>query len=328
MPASAKGFKLFRLLALFSVTLMSFALFTGSAAAQAAKWDIKLGLLPIDSCIQAFVAKDKGFFREEGLKVTTTQMAGGAVIAPAVEGGELQVGFSNVVSIIQAHLKGFDFQFLAEGGIHLAEAPTLKIMVRKDSNINSPRDLEGKVVGVNTLGGIDEVTLRAWAKQNHVDLKKVQIVEIPFPQMAPALSSKRVQGVMAGEPFMTLTEVQANAKPLGVPWDAISRRLMISGYFVKKSWAEANKETAEAFVRAIQKATRFVNSHPGELGAILANNTRINKDLADRIVRQGYSERFKKADLQVWIDPLYEMGFINSKLDVATIISKFALVEK
>ena len=326
MSLSARHRESMDLLAVLSIALVFFGL-AGPAAAQGSK-DVKLGLLPIDSSIQAFVAKDKGFFREEGLTVTIAFMAGGAVIAPAVEGGELQIGFSNAVSIILAHMKGFDFQFLAEAGIHLAEAPTLKLLVRKDSDINAPKDLEGKVVGTNTLGGIDEVSLRAWAKQNQVDLKKVQVVEIPFPQMVAALSSKRVHGVMIGEPFMTLAEAQVGTRTLGVPWSAISRRLMISGYFAKKSWAEANKETVEAFVRAIQKATQFVNGHPGELGAILANNTRISKEVADKIVRQAYSERFRRADLQVWIDPLQEMGFIDKKIDVAPLISKFAHVEQ
>lgn len=315
-------------LSLLSVVLAFPFFLPARAAAQTTGTNLKLGLLPIESCMQAFTAKDKGFFREEGLHVTTTFMAGGAVVAPAVEGGGLQVGFSNAVSIILAYSKGFDFQFLAEGGIHLAQAPTLQIMVRKDSGINSPKDLEGKVIGVNTLGGIDEVTLRAWAREKHVDLKKARVIEVPFPQMVPALASGRVQAVMAGEPFMTLAELQADAKPIGVPWDSIARRLMISGYFVKKSWAQSNRRTAEAFVKAIARATRFMNSHPRELGAILADNTRIKGALANRIVHQAYRERFHKADLQVWINPLYELGFIPKKFDVSAIISPLALMEK
>jgi len=73
---------------------------------------VKIGMMPVVDCLQLFVAKEKGFFEQENLKVETIPMAGGAVIAPAVNSGELDIGFSNSLSIIIAHEKGFDFKFL------------------------------------------------------------------------------------------------------------------------------------------------------------------------------------------------------------------------
>ena len=73
---------------------------------------VQVGYIPIGDCLQLYVADGMGFFRDEGISSKRQPMKGGAIIAPAVEAGEVDVGWSNAISIIIAHSKGFDFQFL------------------------------------------------------------------------------------------------------------------------------------------------------------------------------------------------------------------------
>lgn len=41
---------------------------------------IRVGIMPIADCLQYFVAKEKGFFKEEGLEVEEVTGVGGAAI--------------------------------------------------------------------------------------------------------------------------------------------------------------------------------------------------------------------------------------------------------
>src|SRR5918996_1196602 len=75
----------------------------------------KLGYMKIVDVAAMFMAMEKGFFKSEGLELETVPMAGGAVIVQGVTSGDLQIGWTNVISLYQAHVEGFDFKFVAGG---------------------------------------------------------------------------------------------------------------------------------------------------------------------------------------------------------------------
>jgi NitT/TauT family transport system substrate-binding protein len=63
----------------------------------------KLGYMKIVDNAAMFVAMEKGFFKSEGLELETVPMAGGALIVQGVTSGDLQIGWTNVISLYQAH---------------------------------------------------------------------------------------------------------------------------------------------------------------------------------------------------------------------------------
>ena len=69
----------------------------------------KLGYMKIVDNAAMFLSMEKGFFQSEGLELETVPMAGGAVIVQGVTSGDLQIGWTNVISLYQAHIEGFDF---------------------------------------------------------------------------------------------------------------------------------------------------------------------------------------------------------------------------
>ena len=46
-------------------------------------------------------------------------MAGGAVIVQGVTSGDLQIGWTNVISLYQAYVEGFDFKLIAGGATNV-----------------------------------------------------------------------------------------------------------------------------------------------------------------------------------------------------------------
>jgi NitT/TauT family transport system substrate-binding protein len=149
-----------------------------------------------------FMAMEKGFFKAEGLELETVPMAGGAVIVQGVTSGDLQFGWTNVISLYQAHVEGFDFKLIAGGATNVRGAnETHAIVVGKDSPIKSAKDLEGKTVAVNTLNNIVHLMALAWVDKNGGNSSKIKFVEIPFPQMEPALVAGKVDAISVQEPF-------------------------------------------------------------------------------------------------------------------------------
>ena len=110
-----------------------------------------------------FMAMEKGFFKSEGLELETVPMAGGAVIVQGVTSGDLQIGWTNVISLYQAYVEGFDFKLVAPGASNgRGKNESHAILVTKASPIKSAKDLEGKTVAVNTLNNIVHLMAMAW----------------------------------------------------------------------------------------------------------------------------------------------------------------------
>src|SRR6266496_6345221 len=158
----------------------------------------KLGYMKIVDNAAMFVAMEKGFFKAEGLDLETLPLAGGAPIINGVTSGDLQFGWSNVISLYQAHVEGFDFKLIAGGATNVkAKNETHASQVGKSSAIKTAKDLEGKTVAVNTLNNIVHLMAMAWIDKNGGSSAKVKFVEVPFPQMKATLSEGKIDAIRA-----------------------------------------------------------------------------------------------------------------------------------
>ena len=190
------------------------SLFLAVPALAADPAPLRVGYIPVGDCLQFYVAEEEGYFAAEGLAVAGSAMKGGAVIAPAVEGGELAIGWSNTVSIILAHAKGFDFAFLAPGAEGVAgEHDVYALLVPADYPITSVAGLAGKTVAINTLGNINEAAMRALAQQAGLAPDAIRLVEVPFPDMAAALAMARAKA-KASRGWASIQALLANQPPI------------------------------------------------------------------------------------------------------------------
>lgn len=308
---------------LLSVAVVGFT--PASSLAQVKK--LRVGILPIGDLLQIFVAQKKGFLVEMGLDAELRNMAGGAVIAPAVSSGDLDVGFSNTISIIQAHEKGFDFTFLTSGAHDAPGHRVISLIIAKGSGIKNMKDLEGKTVGVNTRRNLLELLYAAWADRQGADIQKFKFVEVPFPQMEPTMKSGSIVSAAVVEPFVTLPTAHGVAEIL--IQDAMTvfgPRALIASWFARRAWIDKNPKAAKDFARAIEKSSTYITEHTAEMPGIIAENTKLTADLAGKITLPEFSPSFRKSDLQSSIDLSAKYGYITKGFSADALISAFANV--
>jgi len=283
---------------------------------------VKVGYIPVGDCLQFYVAEAEGYFAAEGLEVAGLPMKGGAVIAPAVEGGELAIGWSNTVSVILAHAKGFDFVFLAAGAEGVAETNDVHaLLVPAASPIKSVADLAGRTVAINTLGNINEAAMRALAQNAGLDPDAIRLVEVPFPDMAAALAKGSADAALVLEPFVTDATVRGTARILDPsPHAPFGSPYLIGGWFAKKAWIAAHPAEAKAFVRAMAKASAFIAAHPAKARDILAGRTRLAPGLAEKIVLPRFPETLSPTALQGVIDVSARFGLLPKPFPAAEIV--------
>lgn len=287
-------------------------LFAAAPARAADTASIRVGYIPVGDCLQLYVAEEEGFFAAEGLVVTGLAMKGGAVIAPAVEGGELAIGWSNTVSIILAHARGFDFAFLAPGAEGKKGANDVHaLIVPAGSAVASVKDLAGKTVAINTLGNINEAAMRALAQQAGLAPESIRLVEVPFPDMAAALAKGSADAALTLEPFVTDAVSRGAARVLEPsPHAGFGDPYLIGAWFAKKSWIAAHPKKAAAFARAVTKASAFIAAQPQKARDILAGRTRLSPELAAKIALPRFPETLDPVALQGVIDVCARFGLL------------------
>jgi NitT/TauT family transport system substrate-binding protein len=289
------------------------------------KTSLKVGLIKIGDVLPFWVAEKQGYFKEVGFdSVVGTEMAGGAVIQPAVQSGQLDMGWSNNVSVILAHAQKFDFKFFA-GGVFLTP-DTLQnqsILVKKDSPIKTAQDLVGKTIGMNTLGNLNELAAKAWLDREGVDPSKVKMVELGTPLTVPPLVQGRVAASTANEPAITTALAKGDVRILADdPFAVFGEEPFLAGWMSTGKWLDANPRTAQAFAEAMQKSIDWVKANPDEANALLTEKTGIPAAVVGKMVKSTDKPEITPADLQPYIDGAKKYGLMDSTFDASELIWK------
>jgi len=285
----------------------------------------KLGYMKIVDNAAMFVAMEKGFFKAEGLELETVPMAGGAVIVQGVTSGDLQFGWTNVISLYQAYVEGFDFKLIAGGATNVRGSnETNAIVVGKDSSIKSAKDLEGKTVAVNTLNNIVHLMAMAWVDKNGGTSSKIKFVEIPFPQMEPALVAGKVDAISVQEPFAAVAARKPETRVLSNPWGDVTAKFLIASWFASEKWIQKNKSTAQAFVRAINRGIDAIHADKEGARAAMIKWAGLNPDMVGKIGLPLFEKAVNEKDVQATIDLTIKYKFITRALKAREVISDIA----
>ena len=285
----------------------------------------KLGYMKIVDNAAMFMAMEKGFFKAEGLDIEAVPMAGGAVIVQGVTSGDLQFGWTNVISLYQAAVEGFDFKLIAGGATNVRGSnETHAIEVLKDSPIRSAKDLQGKTVAVNTLNNIVHLMAMAWVDKNGGSSGKVKFVEIPFPQMEPALIAGKVDAISVQEPFAAAAARRPEIRVLANPWGDVVPKFLIASWFASDKWIQKNKATARAFVRAINRGIDAIHADKEGARSAMIKWSGLNADMVGKIGYPLFEKSLSEKDVQVTIDLSVKYKLIPRAIKAKEVMSDIA----
>lgn len=281
---------------------------------------LKIGYIPIADCTQLYVGIERGFFKEEGLEVEAIKFAGGPKILEALAGGSVDIGFSNLASLVMARNGGLDFVALTGGPVEDTSHVENGILVLDKSDINKPSDLAGKKIAVNTRKNLIELLVLEFLEKNKVDINTVQIVEVPFPNMQSVLLLKQVDAIAPIEPFKTFAEQNDTLRLLANYVVDLYPKVEISSYHTSEKWIKANALKIEKFKKAMMKSTKYCLENPNEIKDILVKYTSLTREQLNKVVLPTFGYNVTESELQSLIDRMYKRGWIKSTLPAKSLI--------
>ena len=251
-------------------TALAAALATPLAApafAQGALTRMRVSVIPVLDVAPLHAAIREGYFAAEGIEIDTSTTAGGATGLPGLVAGQFRVVFSNVVSIMLGVREGLDFRFVS-GASRAKDSPPdiLALLVRKGSGIRTGRDLEGKRLASNTRNNIVWLRGMAWVEKTGGDWRRVNTVEVPFPQMADALAGGQVDAAIFSEPFVAaaLETHGDRLERIGWPMSETAPGGTNAQYVAMADDLARNGELFDRFGRALHKGVDWVNQRQGQ----------------------------------------------------------------
>ena len=201
-------------------------------------------------------------------------------------------------------------------------AGTQSVVARKGLEINSPKDLEGKKIGMTNGAGV-LIAIRNMCKATGVDVNKIQFVNLGVSDQLAALDRGDIDAMAAWEPWvgkaidhggtLLFSGIKSNLPGAegDVHWIDFYMTLQVTQDFYDK-----NPETVEKLLRALNKATNYINEHPEDAAKIIAKRINIDEKECLRIMQENkytmqYDQQFVDGANNM-ANFMLEMGNIKS----------------
>jgi sulfonate transport system substrate-binding protein len=160
---------------------------------------------------------------------------------------------------------------------------TNTFFVPKDSPIRAVADLKGKKVGVNAFGSAVDLDLRVVLKQAKLDPRRdLEIVEVAFPNMAPAIREKRIDCGVLVIPFLAVEAPKGDLWPLFTGGDAFGPSSVVF-QVVTNDFLKAHPEAVKAYLADYVQGLRWYYDPANRTKAIelIADFTKSPKEILD-----------------------------------------------
>ncbi len=275
--------------------------------------EIKVGVFPIAAVAPLYVGEEAGIFREEGLRVIPEMAAqGGAALQSAVLSGAYPFAFTNTPSVYLARAGGLPVVMVAPAASAGAseEEAWDGLLVPAGSPIQSPADLEGKSVAVNTINNIGKVGLFSQLAQRGVDYSTVNLIEIPFPEMNALLETGRLDAAWMPTPFVT-AGMEAGSTSLFSVFQGVGSSATITVYMSTEQYVAENPEIVASFQRALARAQAYARENPEITRQAIADYLDFPADIAATMVLPEWKDERETDSVARAAELMVEYGMMT-----------------
>lgn len=241
----------------------------------AAAETVKVGIPSLTvTMLPLAVAKERGYFQQEGLSVDLVLMPA-ALNIKVLLGGELDYA-TTVGSAVVAAVRGIDTRVV----MCFVDRPILDLVANPE--LKSIADLKGRLVGISSRGGLHDVAVRRMLQQSGVDPAQVTLLTVGGQgAMYGAIKAGRISAGLLNPPhnFMAYRD---GFKNLGFAGAFI--RIPSTGLVTMRERLERSPDQVRRMLRALSRARAFAWENKAQAVSILKRFLKLDdEDLVAKI---------------------------------------------
>lgn len=235
----------------------------------------EMSLLPAT----VWIAEAKGFFIKHKVNLSIEEYDSGRnALESMLRDSSINIATVAQTPIVFNSFKKEPYVIFATMAYSLDD---IKVLARKDHNINAPEDLKGKKIGA-TKRSTGHYFLEGFLTHYGYDLSDVELLDINASELEHKLETGEVSAITSWEPHIGNAE-----KTMGKD----NLTLMISPtpfrkdfYFTtQKSYAKNHSDNLQQFLKALVDAEKFIQNNSQESQQIVANRLNTSLDLIKKI---------------------------------------------
>jgi len=280
---------------------------------------VKIAYIPLLSNGPLFIAKEEGYFAQEGINVEFEKFQSVAASLPALINGDIAVtGGPLMPGIINSVAKNASVRIVAEKGkIARDYCNVTAIVVRRDlfetGTINNVADLKGRKVMATSD---QQYTLFRSLALGNLTADDVEIIEMDYPSSLLSLKNQAIDAGILTEPYIT----QAVNNGAGVVLVPAQEYIPDFPYLLYYGPAilDKNPELGKRFMVAYLKGVKQYNAGKTERNLeIMQNYTKLDRDLLKQSCWVKIEENGSVSENAVreYMDWMYANKKITQKLD-------------
>ena len=220
---------------------------------------VGLGYLPSVQFAPFYLADQRGYYSDAGLKVTLENKIDSDLV-PLVGQGQTDIGVADGTSVIPARSQAIPIKYVAT---IYAKFPSVVIAL-STSGIKTATDLKGRRVGIPGRYGSSYVMLQALLRSANLTLDDITLVDFPDFTQAQGLAQGRVDaatGFVNNEPIQLKSLVPAGTDIVVLRVDAVTP-LPGPGLIVGDTTLRTKAEAIRRFVAGTLRAMDEIAADP------------------------------------------------------------------
>ncbi|SPF32860.1 hypothetical protein SBF1_1160020 [Candidatus Desulfosporosinus infrequens] len=293
-----------------------------------AKQNVTIGYNQLRISLPIFVAAEQGIFQKNGLEVELKMFETGQPLMDALYGGKVDVAGYTALPIT------FSGQLINKKDLYYTTAimeddkhPISMLMVKKDSLIQSIKDLKGKRIGI-----LPTFAFKAWLemilKENGIAPGEVTLQDVA-PAMTPAvLESGAVDAMFTIDSAVTIAIRKGIGKLLyegAIVPKYMGSPFPFGSFNMTKNFVDKNPDTAKRIVQSLDEAIDFITANQQEAKKMMVNYlSDAQKPLVASFPDASFlkSTEFSAEALMKVADSYSKQGIINGPIDLAKAVYK------
>lgn len=241
----------------------------GEQTVQLEKTDFNIGYLNSTAHLLGFVAKEEGYFKEEGLNVTLTQFSSAAELASGLESGKLDVAFIGSVPTLTFQSQGHDLTVFG-GAMTNGHGYVIKPEFTEGKSDWDISILKGRNVA-SVKNSVQDAELQILLKNAGIEIgegaDKVNIVYFDSQKDAyAALQNTTIDAASVYSPYASLAEGQGYKIVYRCSEEEALQNQPCCRQVATTAALSENPASYNAFERALIKAYKFSQeNHDGTI---------------------------------------------------------------
>lgn len=225
---------------------------------------ITLGLAMQPTNALTILSLEKGFFRDEGLQVTTKEFPSGKrALNDGLLSGEVGIAVSSDIPVVLAGLKGKQFSIIAS----VATTDNVnRIIARKDRGIVKPSDLTGKKLSTQKASAV-HYFLSLFLAEHGIGEKDVEFTYLKAEELPESLAKGSIDAFSMREPFigMAKSRLGENAVIFSLPGEYNQTDFVLAS----KEVIQKRPNVIPGVLKALLKAEAYARNNPEDAQQIV-----------------------------------------------------------